>query len=191
MAPRIPEGYVFVPRRQGVNVALLLLNAAEKIGADRVLSVRTTTNGYNVHADVAAAYIEEHGEDAAEGVIDAPEASPVQIPGEATEGDLIAAFTSWGDQEDVGTEEEGEGESEDSDPATPTGDQTGDQGDPATPAGEEPAPLGVTADNTHAEIDDYAAKLDPPVDVSKAANKAEKIEILEHARTAPKTDPAA
>lgn len=65
-------------------------------------------------------------------------------------------------------------------------DETGDQ-----TVEDEPAPLGVTADNTNDEIDEYASKLDPAVDVSKAKNKAEKIEILEKARTAPKTDPAA
>ena len=39
----------------------------------------------------------------------------------------------------------------------------------------------VTADSTHAEIDAYAASLEPAVDVSSGKNRAEKIALLEAA----------
>lgn len=49
--------------------------------------------------------------------------------------------------------------------------------------GEETAPakefeLPVSADSSNAEIDEYASGLTPPVDLSGAKNRAEKIEIL-------------
>lgn len=54
MSIRIPEGYVFVPRVPGLAVGLL--DAAKRIKADRVMSVRTVTGGYHVLEEVAAAY---------------------------------------------------------------------------------------------------------------------------------------
>lgn len=53
-----------------------------------------------------------------------------------------------------------------------------DEGD-----GDEPAALPVTADSTHAEIDEYASSLDPAVTFPKDTNKADKIALLEQART--------
>lgn len=53
----------------------------------------------------------------------------------------------------------------------------------------EPAPLPVTAESTHAEIDEYAAGLDPKVEFPAGINKAEKIGLLEAARQ-PKTEDA-
>lgn len=54
------------------------------------------------------------------------------------------------------------------------------------PAGEkteeELAPLPVTAENSHAEIDAYASSLDPKVEFPKDTNKADKIALLEAAR---------
>lgn len=184
----IPEGHVFIPRRSGENVSRLLLEAAEEIGADRVLSVRSTTNGYNVHRDVAEKYIENVGADVA-GAVDGPEVAE-RAHVEPTTENVLGALASWGDQDDESEVEEelddDEELEEEEEESTGNGDQTPAPGDQS-----EPEPLGVTAQNTNAEIDAYAANLTPPVDVSKAANKVEKIEILEHARTAPKTDPAA
>lgn len=54
MSIRIPEGYVFMPRRSGL--AIELLAAAAEIGADRALSVRTVTEGYHVLREVAEQY---------------------------------------------------------------------------------------------------------------------------------------
>jgi hypothetical protein len=58
MAPniRVPEGYVFVPRQRGVNVALQLIEAADKVKANRHESVRTVSGGYHVTQEVADAY---------------------------------------------------------------------------------------------------------------------------------------
>lgn len=41
--------------------------------------------------------------------------------------------------------------------------------------------IGVTLDNTRGEIDDYASKLTPPVDTTKAANKPDAIKLIEEA----------
>lgn len=64
-------------------------------------------------------------------------------------------------------------------------DQTEAQVEPSS----EPAPLPVTVDSTHAEIDEYAASLDPKVEFPAGINKAEKISLLEAARQ-PKTEDA-
>lgn len=44
------------------------------------------------------------------------------------------------------------------------------------------APLPVTADSAHAEIDEYAATLTPPVEFPAAISRKQKIELLEAAR---------
>ncbi len=54
-AIEIPEGFAFVPRQRGVNVALALLDAAEKVGAERD-SVLTVSGGYHVPEAVADEY---------------------------------------------------------------------------------------------------------------------------------------
>lgn len=136
MSPaRIPEGSVFVARQSGVNVALQLLEAAEQVGADRLLSVRTTTGGYHVFKEVAEQYQANLGEE-------------------------------------LENNEKDESDEDESDKSN-----------------EELEPLPVTAENTRGEIDEYGAKLDPPVDTTKAANKADAIALLEAAR-APKTPDA-
>lgn len=78
MAIRIPEGHVFVRRAPGVAAALL--DAAEKVGGDRVQDVRTVTGGYHVTEAVADQYQQDFPE-AEAGEVDAIET----IPG--TEGD--------------------------------------------------------------------------------------------------------
>ncbi|QIG59037.1 hypothetical protein SEA_RUBYRALPH_29 [Microbacterium phage RubyRalph] len=181
MAPRIPEGYVFVPRRSGVNVAAQLLDAAEAIGADRFLSVRTTTNGYLVHEDVAEEYRKRHGE-----IGEAEPEKPVEIPTPSathpTEQESLIALSDLGD-EAAAAAAEGDGSEGDGSEGDESEEEEEEQQESS-----EPAPLGVTAENTKAEIEKYASELTPAVDVSKAKNKAEMIEILEHARTAPKSD---
>ncbi|QNJ55525.1 hypothetical protein SEA_PHINKY_33 [Microbacterium phage Phinky] len=63
MAPITPpEGTVFVPRKKGANRAAELLEAAKEVGADRFASVRTTTNGYHVFAEVAEQDQKNHPE---------------------------------------------------------------------------------------------------------------------------------
>jgi hypothetical protein len=56
MAPiNVPEGFVAVKREPGVAAALL--EAADRIGADRKAGVRTTSSGvYHVADDIAAEY---------------------------------------------------------------------------------------------------------------------------------------
>lgn len=63
MAPgiRVPEGLVFVPRRRDENVALELLNAAEKLKVDR-FDVKTVSGGYHVPQAVADEYAKSHPE---------------------------------------------------------------------------------------------------------------------------------
>lgn len=190
----IPEGFVFVPREPGVNVALELLDAAKKVGADRVTSVRTTSGGYHVLEAVADQYQHDfvdtdEDEDETEGEESAP-ATPVEESAPATpEGagndDTTPNITdNLIDDRDA---EKGQEEEEEIEVPGPDADST--EGDEEDEKGEEElAPLPVTAESTNAEIDAYAAGLKPPVDVSKAKNRAEKIDILEHARTAPKTD---
>jgi hypothetical protein len=77
-------------------------------------------------------------------------------------------------------------------PEDPQGEPTGDPGEPTGDPGddgkaEELGPLPVTAESSNAEIDDYAGKQEPPVDLSSAKNRVEKIALLEAART-PATD---
>lgn len=50
----IPEGYVFIPKAEGV--AAGLLNAADRIKADRKMGVRTTHGGYYAYEDIAREY---------------------------------------------------------------------------------------------------------------------------------------
>lgn len=118
---RIPEGFVLVPGRS-VETATALLEAADKIKADRKLDVRTTTGGYHVTQAVAEEYQKAF-----------PDA----------------------ELEEGGADENG---------------------------GEAPESLPVTVDSTREEIDAYGKSLDPKVDTSKAANKAEAIALLEAAR---------
>lgn len=136
MAPVIiPEGFVLVKPRSR-ETAIALLDAADEIGADRHLSVRTVTGGYHVAEAVAAKFQESFPEADVED--DAP--------------DEVAGPEESGDPENSG----------------------------------ELAPLPVTADNTHSEIDEYAAGLNPAVEFPKDTNKADKIALLEAARQ-PKT----
>ncbi len=62
MSPiRIPEGFAFIPRESGVNVAKELLDAAAEVGGDRKLDVRTTSGGYHVTEAVAKQFQENRG----------------------------------------------------------------------------------------------------------------------------------
>lgn len=136
MAPiTIPEGFAFVARQAGVNVAAKLFDAVEEVKADRYTSVRTVTGGYHVQQDVADAYAAALGEE--------------EVEEESTE--------STADADETKAEETKELEA-----------------------------LPVTEDNSHAEIDDYASKLDPKVEFPANTNKADKIKLLEEARQ-PKT----
>lgn len=55
----IPQGYVFVAKGEGV--AAGLLNAADKIKADRKMGVRTTMGGYYALEEIAAEYSKQFG----------------------------------------------------------------------------------------------------------------------------------
>lgn len=160
MAPaRIPEGSVFVPRRSGENVALALLEAAEEIGADRNLSVRTTTGGYHVYEEVAERY-----------QANLPESDDDETT--ESEDDDESSSESVEDEERAAEEAKAKA-----------------AGDSEETKSEELEPLPVTAESSVAEIDDYASKQNPPVDLSSAKNRTEKIALLEQAR-APKTPTA-
>ncbi len=76
MAPiRIPEGSVFIARGDGVAAALL--DAADRIGADRKWDIRTTQGGYHVKQEVADEYLA--------GLPEAPE--PEDVPDDDPTGD--------------------------------------------------------------------------------------------------------
>lgn len=172
MSPaRIPEGSVFVARRAGENVAAQLLEAAEQIGADRFLSVRTTTGGYHVWADVAEQYQanlpeEEEVEEEEEDDESTPSKTIEEEEAEAEAKRLAAeAAAAAADAAKVDAAKAADGDAG-------NGEQT-------------PEPIGVTLDNTRGEIDDYASKLTPPVDTTKAANKPDAIKLIEEARKTP------
>ncbi|UVG35380.1 hypothetical protein SEA_ZAGIE_27 [Microbacterium phage Zagie] len=159
MSPaRIPEGSVFIPRRRGENVALQLLTAAEEVGADRDLSVRTVSGGYHVYEDVADRYLENLGVDTDD---EDDEAEDESTPGEKTV-----------------EEEEAEAA------AKEAADKAAEEKEAAEKAAAEKlGPLPVSADNSHDEIDAYANTLDPKVEFPANTNKADKIALLEKART--------
>lgn len=163
MSPiRIPEGYVFVPK--GENVAKQLLEAADAIKADRKNDVRTVSGGYHVTEAVAERYQADLPDEI---VADSTEGEPIELTGEPVE---------------PGAEVKGGGSI-----TRPDGTQVqaAEDGIPVLGAEDEVKeselkPLPVTVENTVAEIDEYAEKAG--VDISKAKNKAEKIELLEAAR---------
>lgn len=159
MAPiTIPEGYVFVPRQSGVNVAAQLFDAVEETGADRYTSVLTVSGGYHVEQKVADAYA----------------AAQPEVEDDDTED---STGDNSGQTEDTGA---GNG-----DTGTGNDDSTGQDGDAGAAgddANKESEPLGVTVENTREEIDKYGADLNPPVDTTKAATKADAIKLLEDAR---------
>lgn len=158
MAPtRIPEGSVFVPGRS-VETATALLEAADKIKADRKLDVRTVTGGYHVTLAVAEEYQKAF-----------PDAELQEAEGDA--GNAEGNSGGTGDQS-------GDTGDQNGDNSTPNGDNSNAGDD----TGEQLEPLPVTVDNTRDEIDAYGAGLDPKVDTTKAANKAEAIALLEEAR---------
>ncbi|WKW84895.1 hypothetical protein SEA_SALLYK_28 [Microbacterium phage SallyK] len=160
MSPaRIPEGSVFIPRRRGENVALQLLTAAEEVGADRDLSVRTVSGGYHVYEDVADRYLENLGVDTDD---EDDETEDESTPGEKTV-----------------EEEEAEAA------AKEAADKAAEEKEAAEKAAAEKElePLPVSADNSHDEIDAYANTLDPKVEFPANTNKADKIALLEKART--------
>ena len=172
MAPtRIPEGSVFVPGRS-VETATALLKAADKIKADRKLDVRTTTGGYHVTQAVAEEYQKafpdaalQEADEPAEVVSEHPDGEPGHLAGEPV-GD--------GDQTPPGEIVNADGTQAPKDEnGTPVLTEVQEK---------EPEPLGVTLDNTREEIDKYGSELDPPVDTTKAANKADAIALLEDAR---------
>ncbi|WNT45281.1 hypothetical protein SEA_BABYDOTZ_26 [Microbacterium phage BabyDotz] len=160
MSPaRIPEGSVFIPRRRGENVALQLLTAAEEVGADRDLSVRTVSGGYHVYEDVADRYLENLGVDTDD---EDDEAEDESTPGEKTVEE---------EEAEAAAKEAAEKAAEEKEAAEKAA------------AEKELEPLPVSADNSHDEIDAYANTLDPKVEFPANTNKADKIALLEKART--------
>jgi hypothetical protein len=210
MAPiRTPEGFVHIAN--GPDVAVLLLEAADRAEVDQK-QIRTVWAGFHVPQEVADEFealldeLEEAAAAAAEAA-DAEAAGDNDDDPDAGNGDdqgngdpdVIVSTSNTGEPVVITGEilEPGEVVTpavvENADGSKPETDENGvpiltdqsgtpvDLGDDA-PADDEPEPLGVTEENSHDEIDDYASKLDPPVKVS--GNKAEKIAQLEAARTA-------
>ncbi|QXN73951.1 hypothetical protein SEA_BLAB_25 [Microbacterium phage Blab] len=169
MSPaRIPEGSVFIPRRRGENVALQLLTAAEEVGADRDLSVRTVSGGYHVYEDVADRYLENLGVDTDD---EDDETEDESTPGEKTVEEEEAEAAAKEAADKAAEEKE-------------AADKAAEEKEAAEKAAAEKLePLPVSADNSHDEIDAYANTLDPKVEFPANTNKADKIALLEKART--------
>jgi hypothetical protein len=87
MAPAlIPDGFVFVPKADGVAAALL--DAADKIGADRKSGVRTVHGGYNVQLEIAQRYQEKLEKKAAKAAkVETGPAKPGDPPADVTNPD--------------------------------------------------------------------------------------------------------
>jgi hypothetical protein len=149
MAIRVPEGFVFVKRAPGV--ALALLEAADKIKADRQAGIRTVSGGYHVAEDIAAEYETtrvESGEDAADEANADAAASTAATTGDAATGDA-------GDTGAQAATTQEAGEPKDDDPKT------------ATPR-----------DGwSHAQFDEWAENQDPKVEFPSGANLKQKLEI--------------
>ncbi|AYB70136.1 hypothetical protein SEA_ONEIAGILLIAN_26 [Microbacterium phage OneinaGillian] len=161
MAPaRIPEGFVFVRREAGRNVARELFEALDTVDGDRFGDILTVTGGYHVAEAVAEAWTEAQPEAEDDSTEDSTEDSTGDAGKTESTGDA-------GQTGDAGTGDAG----------------TGDAGKT------ELEPLPVTAENTHDEIDKYAGELDPKVEFPANTNKADKIKLLEEARQ-PKSNPA-
>ena len=156
----IPKGFVHIPRQYSddCNQAAELLAAADEVGADQQTSIVSTSDGYHVKKKVAAKWSELYQGDVPE---------PDDEPDEETndEGLIIVGNSGLAGAEIIG-QADGEPASDDGAPVSDT----------------KVTALGVTADSSNAEIDDYAAKQEPPVDLSSAKNRVEKIELLEAAR---------
>ncbi|QIQ63611.1 hypothetical protein SEA_NIKE_27 [Microbacterium phage Nike] len=178
MSPaRIPEGSVFIPRRRGENVALQLLTAAEEVGADRDLSVRTVSGGYHVYEDVADRYLENLGVDTDD---EDDEAEDESTPAEKTVEEEEAEAAAKEAADKAAEEKEAADKAAEEKEAA---DRAAEEKEAADRAAEEKEPLPVSADNTHDEIDAYANTLDPKVEFPANTNKADKIALLETART--------
>lgn len=159
MSPaRIPEGSVFVARRAGENVAAQLLEAAEQIGADRFLSVRTTTGGYHVWENVAEQYQANLPEE--------EEVEEVEEDDESTPAKTVEEEEAEAEAKRLAAEEEAAAKAK------------------ADAEAQAPATIGVTVDSTREQINEYASKLTPPVDTTKAANKPDAIKLIEEALAA-------
>lgn len=184
MAPiQPPAGTVFVPRVKGVNRAAELFEAAHKVGADVHTGIRSTMNGYHVSEEVAEQDEKDHPEhyevDTIETIPGTEGEPPVEIEGvpaedgdeNRTPADLTLADGSKPELDENGV------------PIVPV------VGDDEKEDADELEPLPVNAGSSNKEIDDYADSLDPKVDLSSASNRAEKIALLEAART-PKTPDA-
>ncbi len=162
MSPiRIPEGHQFVPRAPGV--ALELLEAADRIKADRKTEVRTVSGGYHVSDRVAAEYQKNQPE--VEETEDETEGAPTgqdqgQQASAAQAGVLVDDANGAG----------GQGSSDDSGSGDGSGDDSTSSGD----EGEQP-----TAEWTHERINAYAATLTPPLELTGSTpSKAEKLQLI-------------
>jgi hypothetical protein len=169
MAPRIPEGYVFVSKSPGVAAALL--EAADRIGADRKWGVRTVAGGYHVLREIAAEYGVDLEVD--EDVDEDEDQSTDGESDEAGETDEVDGDASDTEGQSVDGEDDEVGEAEDDDQSpTEVADDVAADGDEAE---SEPVP-----DETWdwRAINNWAAKQDPPIQFPKGATVSEKISII-------------
>lgn len=82
MAPaRIPEGFVFVRRQAGRNVARELFEALDTVKGDRFGDILTVTGGYHVAEDVAEAWTKAQPEPEEEPIedSDAGKTAPAEV----------------------------------------------------------------------------------------------------------------
>lgn len=191
----IPQGFVHIPRyySNDRNQAAELLEAAETVGADPQTSVVSVSDGYHVRKKVAKEWAKNYEVNVEDGG-----ANPDEGVERDEDGNFLVNNSSLAGAEILG--EAG---------GVPSGDEGDDSGSGEPASGLTPEPqngptdagqgeqtqvtaLGVTAENSNAEIDAYAADQKPPVDLSSAKNRVEKIALLEAARQSAANDnPAA
>ncbi len=167
----IPKGYVHVPRfySDDRNQAAELLAAADEVGVDQATAVVSTSDGYHVKKKVAAKWSELYEPEAEDAPDEADDLGNTEVDEET--GLLKVGNSSLAGAEIIGGA-----------PDSPDGGIEGASSDVPPASDTQVTALGVTAENSNSEIDDYAANQVPPVDLSSAKNRVEKIALLEAAR---------
>lgn len=160
MSPSIttPAGFAFVPR--GPGVAAALLDAADEIGADRKLDVRTVAGGYRVTQAVAEEY-----QKGFEGVEEADQESKSE-PDQGTEAGQEAEETGAEAGQESASDSVDDSDSDDSGETVDDSDETPDEGAPQEGW-------------THAQFDEWAKSAG--VTFPKDSNLKQKLEIATQA----------
>lgn len=197
MAFEIPEGYVAIPRQYSNdrNQARELLAAADELGVDQAEAVVTTSEGYHVKQEVAEKWAEQYDfnldsdDDEVEETRDYDDEGRLILGNEGLAGGILTGDASGepqGERVPAETEDEPEDSGSGEESQTPGGEEDSTK----QPAGSQVSPDGgesevkletvsfPTESNTVKEIEEWAGKYAPDVDLSGAANKGERIKLL-------------